>query len=82
MLLHELPATKQKLQDAFVAGDYRFLRGEIHRLLGGMAYCNFADLHELTLQFQVSLKANSSTISDDFNKLAAEIDRLINSKFS
>ena len=77
MLLHELPTTKDDLLAAYDSGDYRFLRGEIHRLLGGMAYCSFTDLRDLTLQFQTSLKNNSKTIADDFAKLIAEIDRLI-----
>lgn len=82
MLLYELPTAKKKLKNAFDSGDYRFMRGEIHRLLGGMAYCNFDKLRELTLQFQTSLKANSSTLPDDFNSLIAEMDRLINSDLS
>jgi CheY-like chemotaxis protein len=77
MLLSELPMVKAKLQTAYDSGDNSLLRGEIHRLLGGIAYCNFADLQQLTLNFQTSLKNNSTGFADDFKKLITEIDRLI-----
>jgi two-component system, NarL family, sensor histidine kinase BarA len=76
MLLRELPESKEKLQAAFERGDTTFIRNETHRLLGGMAYCKFDKLQALTLQFQTSLKARDSRMSDDMQKMFTEIDRL------
>ncbi len=77
MLLRELPETKEKLQSAHRSGDFRLLRDEVHRLLGGMAYCDFAELHQLTLQYQASLNADKKTMDENFQKMIAEIDHLL-----
>ncbi len=77
MLLRELPETRGKLQAAYDVTDHDLLRDEIHRLLGGMAYCNFPELHQLTLQYQASLKTDEKTMDEDFQKMIAEIDRLL-----
>jgi HPt (histidine-containing phosphotransfer) domain-containing protein len=78
MLLSELPRTKAILEEAYNSADQQVLRKEIHRFLGGMAYCNFTELHNLTLQFQASLKTDKSNMDRDFQAMLAEIDRIIN----
>jgi len=82
MLLRELPGVKKTLLAAFNSTDYRFLRGEIHRLLGGMAYCDFANLQKLTMQYQASLKTEGATMDENFQKMITEMDRLSNAKNS
>lgn len=82
MLLRELPNTKVKLLNAYKSADYSLLRKEIHRLLGGMAYCDFTDLQSLTAQYQSSLASDESDISNGFQEIIAEIDRLIANKNS
>ncbi|HHI94929.1 MAG TPA: response regulator [Gammaproteobacteria bacterium] len=77
MLLRELPETRKKLQAAYDSTDHYSLRNEVHRLLGGLAYCDFTELHQLTQQYQVSLKANEDTMSTHFQKMIAEMDRLL-----
>ncbi|NOX92417.1 MAG: response regulator [Gammaproteobacteria bacterium] len=77
MLLRELPEAKEKLKAAHDSRDSRFLRNEVHRLLGGLAYCDFIKLHQLTLQYQVSLKADEDTMDKNFQKMIAEMDRLL-----
>jgi len=77
MLLRELPEVKEKLQVAYHAGDFRCLRDEVHRLLGGLAYCDFTELHQLTRRYQASLKADKDTLDDDFQKIITEINRLL-----
>jgi len=77
ILLRELPEAKEKLQAAYDSGDSGFLREEIHRLLGGMAYCDFTKLHQLTLQYQVSLKTNKDTMDENFQQMIAEMERLL-----
>lgn len=77
MLLLELPGVKEKLEAAYESSDYRYLRGEVHRLLGGMAYCDFTELQYLTSKYQTSLKADSDTVKNDFKKMITEIERLI-----
>ncbi len=77
MLLRELPETKEKLQAAYDSEDSRLLRDEVHRLLGGMAYCDFAELHQLTLQYQTSLNADKETTGENFQSIIAEIDHLL-----
>ncbi|VAX03485.1 hypothetical protein MNBD_GAMMA19-741, partial [hydrothermal vent metagenome] len=58
------------------------LREEVHRLLGGMAYCDFAKLHQLTLQYQTSLNADEETTDEHFQKMIAEIDHLLSTENS
>ncbi len=82
MLLRELPETKEKLQAAYNLGDSHRLRDEVHRLLGGMAYCDFTELHQLTLQYQASLNAGKKTMDENFQKMIAEIDHLITTENS
>jgi len=82
MLLRELPETKEKLQAAYDSGDALLLREEVHRLLGGMAYCDFAKLHQLTLQYQTSLNADEETTNEHFQKMIAEIDHLLSTENS
>ncbi|MCF6338217.1 MAG: response regulator [Gammaproteobacteria bacterium] len=77
MLLHELPETKEKLQSAYNSGDSLRLRDEVHRLLGGMAYCDFAELHQLTLHYQASLNDGKKNMEKHFQKMIAEIDHLL-----
>ncbi len=80
MLLHELPETKKKLQTAFDSTNLDILHHEIHRLLGGMAYCNFPELYQLTRQYQVSLKTDKNTMSENFQKMIAEMEYLLTTR--
>jgi len=77
MLLRELPEAKQKLQAAHDSADQPFLFNETHRLLGGMAYCDFTKLHQLTLQYRESLKENEDTMNENFQKMITEMERLL-----
>lgn len=77
MLLRELPDRKEKLLTAYKSEDYRFLRSEVHRLLGGMAYCDFTELNDLTLQYQASLQACDNNMPVYFQAMLSEIDRLL-----
>jgi len=77
MLLRELPEAKQKLQAAHDSADQPFLFNETHRLLGGMAYCDFTELHQLTRQYRESLKKNEDTMNENFQKMIAEMERLL-----
>ncbi len=80
MLLQELPGVTEKLQTAYHSANHNILRSETHRLLGGLAYCNFTELHQLTLQFQTSLKANKDSMDEDFQAMLTEIKHVTSTK--
>ncbi|HEC19270.1 MAG TPA: response regulator [Gammaproteobacteria bacterium] len=81
MLFRELPECKKKLQTAFSDNNHASLREELHRLLGGLAYCDFETLQKKTLDYQASLKSDGTQTGrgDErkFRQLIAEIDAVL-----
>jgi two-component system sensor histidine kinase BarA len=82
MLLAELPETKSKLLESNSRKDWKALRNELHRFLGGLSYCNIPKLEMLTIEFQQSLKTQDGKQNDHFEALINEIDSLINTSQS
>lgn len=80
MLIDELPVVSKQLQESFTSQDWEVLRKQIHKLLGGISYCNTPDLKNVTQIFQTSLRNQSSTLESDFNNLIMEIEKLTNTK--
>ncbi|WP_455198409.1 response regulator [Kaarinaea lacus] len=77
MLINELPQVSSQLQESFSIQDWNSLRKQIHKLLGGLSYCNVKELEKQTLVLQTSLRNEADSLNDDFKALIREIDNLI-----
>ncbi len=77
MLIDELPQIKQQLSTHFVSKSWGSLSEQIHRLLGGVAYCDLPKLRNSALSVQGSLKDESASLENDFKSLLLEINVLI-----
>jgi len=80
MLKAELPAVLKEMQNAFEAQDWGSLREQIHRLLGGISYCNVDALRSAVIRCQHSIKTRSPEVAADFEAMLDEIRALINQK--
>jgi two-component system sensor histidine kinase BarA len=76
MLIDELPQIKLQLNAHFSSQNWEVLREDIHKLLGGTAYCDVPELRKATISFQASLKEESDSLKNDFEFLLSEIDAL------
>lgn len=76
MLINELPEVSLQIQDSFLSKNWELLRQQLHKLLGGISYCNVPGLQEITIKFQESVKTQSNTMESDFRNLIKEIKSL------
>lgn len=80
MLLAELPTTKERLTASYNKQDWKSLGKEVHRFIGGMGYCDAPDLQQLAINFQDSLKNQSSDLPNKFDTMINKIDSLISAQ--
>ena len=76
MLVDELPMVSSQLKQSYSAKDWGSLRKHVHKLLGGISYCNVPELKLKTLNLQTSLRNKSASLASDFEALIHEIERL------
>ncbi len=77
MLAAELPSVLEQLQTAFDAQDVDSLREQIHRLLGGISYCNVDALRHAVIRCQHSIKTRSPDLAVDFQVMVDEIRKIL-----
>ena len=77
MLIDELPHIKKQLNTHFASQNWDVLREQIHRLLGGTAYCDVPELRNAALSFQTSLKEETDSLDNNFKSLLSEINSLM-----
>ncbi|NOX77204.1 MAG: response regulator [Gammaproteobacteria bacterium] len=77
MLTAELPAVLEQLQAAFDAQNFDSLREQIHRLLGGISYCNVDTLRRSIICCQQSVKTRSPDLAMDFQAMLDEIRKIL-----
>lgn len=77
MFVDELPQIKKKLNTLFISKDWGSLSEQIHKLLGGVAYCDLPEIRKAALSVQISLKKESDIPEDEFKSLLLEINTLI-----
>ncbi len=73
----ELPSVLEQLQTAFDAQDVDSLREQIHRLLGGISYCNVDALRHAVIRCQHSIKTRSPDLAVDFQVMVDEIRKIL-----
>jgi CheY-like chemotaxis protein len=78
MLIAELPATRHKLQQAYVEKDWNRLRELVHKLLGGISYCNVPALKAAVENLQNQLHPVSETLPKALENVLNEMDWLEN----
>jgi two-component system sensor histidine kinase BarA len=77
MLLTELPEIAETLQQAVNNREWKQLREQGHRLLGGISYCDVPALRIAGLAFQSSIRRQSDDLEETFQVLHKEIEALL-----
>ena len=79
-LLLELPGFRADMKAAYTAGNLEELGCRVHKLLGGVAYCNLPDLETSLRKLQQTLATeNHRLISPEFSNTLDVIDGLMKS---
>lgn len=74
-LLLELPDYRQRMTEAYAAGDYRRLRDSVHQILGAAAYCEAEQLELGLRQLRLALKTGSdTTVAHYFDRAIRALD--------
>jgi HPt (histidine-containing phosphotransfer) domain-containing protein len=77
-LLLELPDYRQRMAEAFAAGDYRRLRDSVHQILGAAAYCEAEELEQGLRQLRLALKTGSdTTIAHYYRRAIRAVDNTL-----
>jgi two-component system sensor histidine kinase BarA len=79
MLIDELPATTSHLEEAYSKNDLASLREQLHKLLGGLSYCDLPELLHKTKLLKASVEQQSDSLNNDFTTLIAEINNTLTS---
>jgi CheY-like chemotaxis protein len=78
MLIAELPATRHNLQQAYTEKDWNRLRELVHKLLGGISYCNVPALKAAVENLQNQLHPVSETLPKALENVFNEMGWLEN----
>lgn len=70
-LLHELPDYREKMVQAFAAGDYQGLHSVVHQIAGAVAYCDARELEQELRRLLMALRL------DNHHVIAAYHQRVI-----
>jgi len=58
-LLHELPDYREKMAQAFAAGDYQRLHSIVHQITGAVAYCDASELEQELRRLLMALRLDN-----------------------
>lgn len=75
MLLQNLPADRQAIEESLKAGDQQRLLESVHRLHGATRYCGVPELRRRCLQAETRLKQNAPA-DTEIQQLFAAMERL------
>lgn len=77
ILINDLPATKQLINQAYAEQDYHSLALQVHKLHGATCYCGVPRLKMITEQLEIKLKKNPKQANNLIKQLNGEIDQVI-----
>lgn len=77
LLMNELPSVASQLQDEYSQANWSSMREQLHKLLGGLSYCDLPDLFNKAKLLKSSIEKQSSTLDKDFDDLLTEIDNTL-----
>ena len=78
MLLAELPAQQQAMEQAYLAGDMQSLHSQVHRLHGSASYCEVPQLKDSAAALESALlKQTLEVIPAQYATLCAAIDAVL-----
>lgn len=78
MLLQELPALHEQLQQAIAQRDAQAMWDHAHKIFGSTAYCGVPALREAAQRMEQCIKQQeNSRLESCFSHLSAEIERLL-----
>jgi two-component system sensor histidine kinase BarA len=80
MLINELPAHLEALHASYVAEDRTTLQHHVHKINGATRYCGVPALREAANALEQAIKLDMQDISDRYQKILFEIDRLLAEK--
>ena len=76
MLVDELPGVEGLIKELYSSQEWDSLRKQIHKLLGGISYCDVPELKRTVINFQTSLRNRTDTLNTDFEALINEIEKI------
>lgn len=77
MLLDELPHHRDKLQQAFQAGDQQALWDHAHKVYGATAYCGVPALREAAGELETAIKSQASDLGDSLEAVLRAMEELL-----
>ncbi|HID49040.1 MAG TPA: hypothetical protein EYP40_05400 [Chromatiales bacterium] len=77
MLLDELPHHRDKLRQAFEAGDQQALWDHAHKVYGATAYCGVPALREAAGELETAIKSRSSDLGDRLTTVIRAMEALL-----
>ena len=80
MLVDELPQIKKIINAQFLSKSWGLLEKQMHRLLGGVVYCNAPELSRAAQLFHQGVKKRSDNLENELNSLLSEIDKFLEKK--
>ena len=77
MLADGLPKVIEQLKHSFSEQEWKSLRTQIHRLLGGTSYCDVPEFRSSIQKFQTSLHKQTDDLEKNFQIMLKEANKLI-----